>query len=92
MIELAGRFVVDDVLDQRLADALRDAAVNLPFADHRIDHHAEIVDGDKAVDADRAGLRIDLDLADLAAVRIIRRAAGHARPGADPVEPEAELQ
>jgi hypothetical protein len=90
--QLAGLLVVDDVFEQRLPDALRDAAVNLPLADHRIDDHAEIVDGGETIDADRAGFRIDFDFAHLTAVRIIGRAARHARPRANPIEAETELQ
>src|SRR5580700_4613443 len=36
--------VIDGVLEQRLADALGDAAVDVALDDHRIDHGAEIVD------------------------------------------------
>ena len=35
-------------LAQRLPEALRDPAVDLPFADHRIDDQAEIVDSGEA--------------------------------------------
>ena len=66
--------------------------MDLALADHRVDGHAEIIDGGKAVDAHRAGFRIDFHLADLAAVRIIGRAAGHARPGADAVKAKPELK
>src|SRR5256885_173609 len=41
--ELAG-IVVDAVLEQRLADALGDAAVHLALDDHRVDDLAEVVD------------------------------------------------
>ena len=61
--------VVDRALAQRLADALRDAAVDLALDDHRIDHHAEIVDRSPGDDLGVAGLRVDLDLADVAAGR-----------------------
>ena len=37
-------FVIDRVLEQRLADALRHAAVHLALDDHRIDNRAEVVD------------------------------------------------
>ena len=36
--------VIDRAFEQRLADALRDAAVHLALDDHRIDHRAEIID------------------------------------------------
>jgi len=84
--------IVDDILDQGLAYTLGDAAVNLPLADHRVDHHAEIVDGDKAIDVHPTGFRIDLNFAHLAAIRVIGRAAGHAGPGSDAVEPETKFQ
>ena len=42
--------VVDRMLHQRLADALRDAAMDLAAHDHRIEHDAEIVDHEIAVD------------------------------------------
>ena len=54
--------VVDRAFQQRLADALRDAAMHLALDDHRIDEVAEIVDRRPAVDRDDAGFRIDLDL------------------------------
>src|SRR5262249_35136837 len=59
--------VVDRALEQRLAYALRDAAVNLALDDHRIDHGAEIIDRGPGDDLAFAGLRIDLDLADVTA-------------------------
>src|SRR3954470_24576522 len=62
--------VENDALHQRLPDALRDAAVDLSFDEERIDDGAEVVDADVALDADDAGLRIYLDLADMAAVGI----------------------
>ena len=51
--ELAGLAVVDDLLHQRLADALRQAAVHLPLDDHRIDHDAAIVGARKVRAASR---------------------------------------
>ena len=48
--ELPGLRIVGGLLAQRLAHALRNAAVNLSLADHRIDDHAEIVHGGEAVD------------------------------------------
>ena len=56
-------------LEQRLADALRDAAMHLALDDHRVDEVAEIVGGDELHDLGVAGLRVDLDLADVAAGR-----------------------
>src|SRR5579884_2730245 len=47
-IELAGEqltlCVVDDALEQRLSQALNDAALDLAFDQHRIDHRAEVVE------------------------------------------------
>ena len=73
------------MLHQRLAEALRDAAVDLAAHDHRVEHAAEIVDHEIAVDHDFAGLRIDLQLAHVRAVRMVRRigAVGAARLQAD---------
>ena len=65
--------VVDRVLVERLADALRDAAVHLAVDDHRVEHLPEIVDHDVAVDRHLAGLGIDLDLDRVRAVRMARR-------------------
>ena len=65
---LAG--VVEAVLDQRLPDPLRDAAVGLAVDDHRVDGAADVVDGGVAHDRDHAGVGIDLDLADVAAVAV----------------------
>ena len=45
--QLAGLRVVDAVLDQRLADALREPAMDLALDDHRIDDVAEVVAGAK---------------------------------------------
>ena len=61
--------VIDGVLQQRLADALHDAAMQLAVDQHRIDDGAEVVDRGVLHDLDVAGVGIDLDLADVAAVR-----------------------
>ena len=60
-----------DVLHQRLAGALRDAAVDLAVQQQRIEHGADIVDHAVAHDLDLAGFLVDLEFADVAAVRII---------------------
>ena len=67
--QLARCLVVDAALEHRLADALREAAVHLALDDHRIDDVAEVVDRDEALDLACAGVRVDLDLADVAAGR-----------------------
>ena len=79
--------VVDLMLDQRLAEALHDAAVDLAAHDQRIEHAAEIVDHEIAVDHHLAGVRIHLQLADVRAVGMARRigavAAGRLQPDAE---------
>ncbi len=56
------------MLAQRLADALRDAAVDLAVDDERIDRAADVVDRRVFDDLDHAGVGIDLHLADMRAV------------------------
>ena len=46
--QLTGVRLVDDLLHQDLADALRDAAVNLAGQRQRIDHGADVVDDEIA--------------------------------------------
>src|SRR5215475_1063218 len=61
--------VVADLLVERLADALGEAAVGLAVDDHRVDDGADVV-GDRDVDhVGDAGLRVDLDLDQVAAAR-----------------------
>ena len=55
-------------LHQHLADALDKAAMQLAFHQQRIDDGAEIVDRGVFHHLDDAGLRIDLDLGDMAAI------------------------
>ena len=62
--------VVAAGLEHRLAQSLRDAAVHLALHDHRIDDVAEVVHRGEPVDAHAAGLRVDLDLAHVAARRV----------------------
>ncbi len=64
-----------DVFHQDLADALRDAAMDLAVQQQRIEHGADIVDHAIAHDLDFAGFLVDLDFADVAAVRKILRSA-----------------
>src|SRR5262245_36085635 len=56
------------MLEQRLTEALGEAAVNLALDDHRIDDGADVVDAPEADDLDAAGVGIDLELADMRAV------------------------
>ena len=60
--------IVDAVLEQRLAEALCKAAVDLALDDHWVDDGADIVDAPKADDSNLAGVAIDLDLAHMSAV------------------------
>ena len=62
--------VVHAAFHHRLAEALRDAAVHLALDDHRVDDVAEVVDRGEALDRRLAGLRVDLDFADVAARRV----------------------
>src|SRR5262249_60031374 len=57
--------VVGATLEQRLADALGEAAVDLALDDHRIDDGADVVDAPETDDLDAAGVGIDLELADM---------------------------
>src|SRR5262249_1023437 len=70
--ELTAR-VVDDVLAQRLAEALDDAALDLAFADQRIEHGTDIVDGGIPRHPELACLAIDLDLASIPTSQIWAR-------------------
>ena len=78
--------VVDDALEQRLRDALRDAAVLLARDEQRVEDPAAVVDRDVAEQLDAAGLAVDLDDGDVRAeregrvalveVELVRRAPG----------------
>ena len=60
--------VVDDFLEQRVADALRDAAMHLAVGDQRIDDAAGIFHGEKFLDRHAAGLDVDLDDGDMTGI------------------------
>ena len=75
------------MLVERLSDALRNAAMLLAVDDHRIQHLPEIINHHVAVDRDLTGLRVDLDLDRMRAVRIAWR-LGRMTAGA--FEPDAE--
>ena len=64
------------MLHQRLADALGDAAVHLAMNDERVHGAADVVDRDVIDMRDRAGFGIDLDLADVGAIREARLGDG----------------
>ncbi len=82
---LPGFPVIDDLLHQRLAQPLRDAAMDLALQAERVDHRADIVDHDVARDVERTGIGVDLDLANMAAIGIGvvvgREGAGLVQPG-----------
>ena len=59
--------VIQGVFQQRLADALGDAALNLALDDHRVDHAADVVDGGEVDHLHDAGFGVDFDLGDVAA-------------------------
>ena len=61
--------VVDRLLVERLRDALREPAVDLPLDDDRVHDRADVVDGDVAQQLDGAGLGVDLDDRDVRARR-----------------------
>src|SRR5215831_7773630 len=56
------------MLKESLANALDDPAMDLALEQERVDGAAEIVDDGVALDYDGAGIGIDLDLDDVAAV------------------------
>src|SRR6185312_17128696 len=60
-----------NVFHQHLPGALRDAAVDLSVQQHRIEHGADVVDNAVAHDDGLAGLNVDFQLADVAAIRVI---------------------
>src|SRR6266480_1150896 len=68
------------MLKESLANALYDPAMNLALEQERVDGAAEIVDDRIALDRDDAGVGIDLDLGDVAAVGI-RLGGGRSRRG-----------
>ena len=67
--ERVALLVVHEVLEQRAADSLHRAAGDLSLDDRRVDHHAAVLAHDVAQQRDRAGVRIDLDGAEMACVR-----------------------
>ena len=59
--EDAAGLVVDDFFEQRVADALGDAAMHLALGDHRIDDAAGVLRDQILLDRDLAGLDVHLD-------------------------------
>ena len=70
--ELA-RLVVDDFLEERAAEALRGAAVDLALDDHRVDRPAAVVDDRELEDGERAGVEVHFDDGRLGAERPCHR-------------------
>ena len=68
--EAVAVLVERDQLHQRHADAVGQAAVHLALDDHRVDAHAAVVDRDEPAHLDLAGARVDVDDADVGAVRV----------------------
>src|SRR6202167_1082289 len=59
--EDVGGLVVNEFLEQRIADALGDAAGDLTVDNHRIDEPAGVFGDNESLDADATGFRIDFD-------------------------------
>ena len=68
--------VVHGLLEERLGDALDDAAVHLALDDERVHLVAAVVDGDVVDQVDLAGLGVDLDHRDVASRTGTRSSAG----------------
>ncbi len=77
-------FVEQHVLVQRIADAVHHAAADLAVDQHRVDQPPAIMRHYVAQDPDRAGRAVDLDLADIAAVRESLRARLEVSVGGKP--------
>ena len=58
------------VLEQRITEAVRNAAEDLPFDDHWVYHSAAVMNNDVARDAHFASLRIDIDLGNMGSVAV----------------------
>ena len=67
---MPGFLVVHRVFQQRLTDALGDAAVYLALDDHRVDDVAEVVHGREFIDLHFTGVGIDFHFSDVGAGRI----------------------
>src|ERR1051325_4766507 len=81
--------VIHDALHDRLPQTLCDSAMDLALQTDRVDDRTDIVDDDIGDDFDLAGLRVDFDLADMAAVRGGRVGGGK---GAGFVQPALETR
>src|SRR5437764_9801568 len=61
--------VVDDTFVERLGHTLGNRAVELAIDDHRVDHRTAVVHGNITEELYRAGLCVDLDVAEVRAKR-----------------------
>src|SRR6478672_6940301 len=69
--KLAGVSVVDDMLPERLSDALGEAAMHLAFDNHRIDDHATIVDSVEVTKPHGSRVRVDNNDREVHCLRIV---------------------
>ena len=58
-----------NLLQQGLADTLRNATMDLPFEGHWIENRAYVIDRNIALDGNRPGLDIDLHFANMTPLR-----------------------
>ena len=77
--EDAAIVVIDDFFQERVADALRDAAMHLAVGDHRIDDLASVFRHQEFFDADAAGFDIEVDNRDMAGIGIVKPNEGMSR-------------
>ena len=73
--------VVHDLFEQRIADALGNAAMHLAVGDQRIDNAAGVLDREEFIDANCSGLDVDFDDRNVTGVgecarRIVMRGLG----------------
>src|ERR1700736_2139138 len=66
--QLAGSQIVDGVLQKGLTNTLCNPALDLAHGQHRVDQTTIVVDDRVALNGDGSGIRVDLDLGDMAAV------------------------
>lgn len=78
--ELAGFGIVSRSFEEGLAEPLHDAAVYLSMQDHRIEDDTVIVGSGIVHDGNDAGVGIDFDFSDMAAVGMIMGFLGDACP------------
>ena len=81
-----GRRVDDQLLGERVPDALDHAALDLARRTERVDDPTDVVDCDDALDGDDAGAGIDGDLRDLTAEGVDAEAVGVRAARAGPVD------